>query len=199
MSDGSYYRTTVTIDNSGKTSSNCLLRLYGWTIGGSDVLDYGTLEPGGYVVASSAGKTQPLQSGYATLACSSNVEVQLTYSHYSPDGTKISEATVVDSLSVPPPLRYLFHIQQVQVLVDRREGARFALAIANDSDQIATYYMGGELTLNPHTHVIWFLDNLACDFYGPVWIAGAAGSGPPNVIGLRYTGETFTTIPATIP
>jgi hypothetical protein len=43
------------------------------------------------------------------------------------------------------------------------------------------------------------LDNFACDFYGPVWLTGVTGTGPANVIGLRYTGDTFTTIPATIP
>jgi hypothetical protein len=200
MSDGSYYRTTVAINNTGKTSSDCLLRLYGWTLGRPDVLDYGTLEPGSYIVTTSAGDTQALQSGYATLACSSNVEAQLTYSHYSPSGAKISEATVVNSISVPPLPQYSGRTPQVQVLVDRREDARFALAIANDSDQTVAYYaVGGELILNPHTHVVWFLDHLADDFYGPVYITGHAGSGPANVIGLRYTGETFTTIPATIP
>jgi hypothetical protein len=91
---------------------------------------------------------------------------------------------------------------QVQILVDYREGARFALALANDSDQPVTYRAAErDVTLDPHTNLTVFLDEWSAldDFYGPVYVIGVAGTGPANVIGLRYTGEVFTTIPATIP
>ena len=113
----------------------------------------------------------------------------------------MSEATAVNSISVPT-LPIQFPTPQVQVLVDQREGARFALAIANDTDQRVAYLVGGrELILDPHTHFAVFLDEWGTsdDFYGPVYVTGHFGSGPANVIGLRYTGEAFTTIPATIP
>jgi len=49
--------------------------------------------------ASTSG-TQSFQSGYATLDCkATKVEAQLLYSYYSPDGTKLSEATVFSSPS----------------------------------------------------------------------------------------------------
>jgi len=201
LADGSYYRTTLMINNSGKTSSSCSLRLRGLTLNGSTVIDYGTLEPGSYVIATSDGDTQSLQSGYATLHCSENVEAQLTYSHYSPSGAKLSEATVLSSISIPPGFRGL-PTPQVQILVDYREGARFALALANDSDQPVTYRAAErDVTLDPHTNLTVFLDEWSAldDFYGPVYVTGVAGTGPANVIGLRYTGEVFTTIPATIP
>ncbi len=193
LDDGSYYRTTVMMDNPGHRSSNCSLRLRGLTVNGSSLFDYGTLEPGGYAVDTSIRSMQSLRSGYAVLNCSASVEAQLLYSHYSASGTKISETTVFSSPNASA--------QQVMLLADTREGAHFALAIANDSDQSQEYLISfggsitGSITVGPRSNRAFFLVE-PLDYYGPVYVSS---NKPPSVIGLRYTGEAFTAIPGTIP
>ena len=177
------------MDNPGHRSSNCSLRLRGLTVNGSSLFDYGTLEPGGYAVDTSIRSMQSLRSGYAVLNCSASVEAQLLYSHYSASGTKISETTVFSSPNASA--------QQVMLLADTREGAHFALAIANDSDQSQEYLIsfGGSITVGPRSNRAFFLVE-PLDYYGPVYVSAIK---PPSVIGLRYTGEAFTAIPGTIP
>src|SRR5437899_11142682 len=128
---------------------------------------------------------QSLRSGYAVLNCSASVEAQLLYSHYSASGTKISETTVFSSPNASA--------QQVMLFADTREGAHFALAIANDSDQSQEYLIsfGGSITVGPRSNRAFFLVE-PLDYYGPVYVSSIK---PPKVIGRRYTGEAFTAIP----
>ncbi len=192
-SDGTYYRSTVMISNPSSSNAACKVQLRGLTVPGF-ALDY-TVRPSGWVIAST-NAAQAFQSGYATLLCDTKVEAQLLYSYYSPDGTKLSEATVFSS---PPN-------STVQVLADQREGARLGLAIANDSDQSSTYTLnaGGAsttttITLPPRTSLAKFLDELvpeiSPDNVGIVQVTASGGSA--SVVGLRFTGSIFTTIPQT--
>jgi hypothetical protein len=143
---------------------------------------------------------QSLRSGYATLECSASVEAQLLYSYYSPAGVKISEATVFSSA----PAR------QLQILADEREGARLGLAIANDTDQSTTYSLvvgdasgnvvgTTNITLAARSARAAFLDEflpVPPGNYGQVLLSSDSGSA--SLIGLRFTGTNFTTIPETI-
>ena len=101
--------------------------------------------------------------------------------------------------------------QSVEVLADNREGARLGLAIANDSDQNNVVYTisvfdvkgaqvgTGTMTLAARTARAAFLDELVSlppGQYGPVYITSSNGTA--SVIGLRFTGGAFTTIPETI-
>ena len=156
-----------------------------------------TLVAGGWVILPTSG-TQNFVSGYATLSCSANVEAQLLYSYYAPNGVKISEATVFSS----PPAAAL------GLLSDERDGARFGIAIANDSDQAVTYtiYVSAsafngsrQVALNPRTSIAGFLGELisgipANSIAAVTVVASSTDSG--SVIGLRYTGGIFTTMPA---
>src|SRR6266850_4338279 len=197
--DGSYYRTTVMIVNSSSSSGSCTLRLYGLTVNGNNVFNLGTFSPGNWAIITGISSMQALRSGYATLQCGMPVEAQLLYSFYLASGTKISEATVFSS---PPS-------GTAQVLADNRDGSSLAIAVANDSDQSATYTITAygssgvpvgavSRTLSARTNLAAFLSDLISlppNHYGPVVVTG---NGAPSLIGIRFTGGAFTTIPETI-
>src|SRR4030095_12434757 len=96
----------------------------------------------------------------------------------------------------------------VEVLADNREGARLVIAIANDTSQSTNYTItaydsaGAQVatstrTLAGHSNLAAFLDELVsipANHYGQVYVTGGSSS----IIGLRYTGIAFTTIPQII-
>jgi hypothetical protein len=192
---GVYYRTTLMISNpSSTTAATCSVQLYGLTVPGF-VLSY-NLAASGWLIAQTDG-TQAFQSGYATLQCSSSVEAQLLYSLYLSNGTKLSEATVFSS----PPGAML------DVVADQRENAQLGLAIANDSDQSVTYTIAvgganqtGSVTLAPRTSVAKFINQFVSGVAAntAVLVQVSSSTGKASVIGLRFTGNVFTTIPATL-
>jgi pseudomonalisin len=197
--DGTYYRTTRIYLNSGSSATNCTTQLYGASTDGFTRFTASNLPPGNFVVAPTNG-TQSFQAGYATLLCTSPVDAQALYSYYAADGTKLGEATVFSSPSA----------KTVQILADSREGAQVGLAIANDSDQSNTYtIVATDVTgavvasttqqLGPRTTIAKFLGQLVTlppNYFGPVTVS--SGTGTASIIGLRYTGAAFTTIPETI-
>jgi pseudomonalisin len=193
MSDGTYYRTTLMISNPSSTSgATCSLQLHGLTVPGF-ALTY-PMGPSGWIIAPTSG-TQPFQSGYASLDCgTAKVEAQLLYSFYASNGTKLSEATVFSSLPV----------STAWVIADHREGAQLGIAIANDTNQSVTYSITvsgatgtGSVTLAPKTSTAKFVYQLVSGIpannVGVVQVT--SNTGTANVIGLRYTGNAFTTIP----
>jgi hypothetical protein len=146
------------------------------------------------------GNTQPVQTGYASLQCSSKVEAQVLYSFFTAAGAKLSEATVFSS----PPATSL------RIMADYRGGSRLGLAIADDSTQSASYTIrvsdsSGNVIGTPTISVsagqnrAAFIDELVTvpqNYNGFVDIM--ANSGAASVIGLRFTGNAFTTIPAVV-
>jgi len=131
------------------------------------------------------------------------VYAQAVYSFYAANGVKLSEATVFPSPSV----------QRSQILADNREGAQVGIAIANDSDQTTAYTIlvsdatgatvgSTSKTLQPRTSVADFVNNfvptLPANYYGQVIVTSTTTGGTASIIGLRFTGAVFTTIPATI-
>ena len=200
VSDGSYFQSTLMISNPNSSATNtCTLQLRGLTVSGF-ALTY-QLQPNGFVIAPTPA-TQSLKSGYATLQCPSVVEAQLLYSYYSSNGTKLAEAAVFSS----PPAR------KVQILADTREGAQIGLAIANDSDAENTYTIAVDdgngtvagtvtRTVPPRTSLARYLSELVTlplNYVGRVTVSPTTATGTSSIIGLRYTGTVFATIPQTI-
>jgi hypothetical protein len=199
FSDGTYYRTTLMISNPSSTlGTSCTLQLRGGLTVPGFTLSYPAIGPSGWVVAPTSG-TQNFQSGYATLQCSTNVEAQLLYSYYGSNGVKISEATVFSSLPS----------NAVGLVSDEREGARFAIAIANDSDRSVTYtiyvnatgFSGNtQRTVNARSSMAGFLGDLVSGIpsnsTASVTVVAASTVDSGSVIGLRFTGGVFTTMPA---
>jgi len=172
------------------------MRLWGFSVPGFQTAY--NLAPNGWVILPTSG-TQSFVSGYATLECSANVEAQLLYSFYAPNGVKISEATVFSS---PPALA-------LGILADERDGSRFGIAIANDSDHAVTYtiyvtasgFSGNkQIPLNAHASTAAFLGELIsgvpANTVSAVTVVASTSTDSGSVIGLRYTGGVFTTMPA---
>jgi subtilase family serine protease len=201
-SDGSYIQSTVIVINSDPStaSPSCTLQSHGLSIGGQTSVSF-TIS-GTYYLYTTPGNTQAIQAGYASLQCSSNVEAQLLYTYYTRDGAKVSEATVFSSPSAT----------SLRIFADERGGMQLALAIANDSSQPANYTINvydsngvtrigttSLPTVNPGQHQAAYLDQLLTipqNYFGIVDII--ANSGTASVIGVSYTGNLFTTIPAAI-
>jgi hypothetical protein len=175
---------------SERAGVTCALTLHGVTLPGFST-SY-TMGKSGWVIATTAG-TDPFQAGYASLQCTAIVEAQLLYSFFAPNGTKLSEATVFSSPQGSTTL----------VIADERDGAQLGLAIANDSDQTVTYSIssgnavGPPMTLGPRTStakfVHDFVPHMAPNAVSAIVVSST--SDRSSVIGLRYTGNIFTTIP----
>jgi pseudomonalisin len=200
FADGSGYKTTRMYVNPNTSAiASCSTQLRGLTTDGNNAFS-ANLSPGAFVISRTNGG-QAFQKGYATLQCSAKVDAQAVYSYYGPGGAKLGEATVFSS---PASAR-------VQILADSREGAQVGLAIANDSDQANTYTIAvydanenlvgsADRTINARTSVAAFVrefvPSVPANTYGRVVVTSTTGLA--NIIGLRFTGNAFTTIPETI-
>jgi hypothetical protein len=208
FSDGTSYRSTLLVANPSSSRATCNFRLHGMrtTFSGRVVMGGLTdtfrfaLDGSAWDVAISAAETD-FSSGYATLACDRPVTAQVLYSLHM-NSVKASEATVFSS---PPG-------KTVQFLADHRENSRLGIAVANDTDRSVTYSIvakdsagnvvrTAETTVSARSKTSGFVDELLSglpsNFVGPVTIATADNS-DVYAIGLRFTGPTFTTIPATL-
>ena len=204
--DGTFYRTTMIIENILATAANCTWTLTGMTT----VLDSGEVgatfshtfpagATGSALYIRTTTGTQGFQSGYATIACDVPVFALVLYSFYSPNGTKLSEATVFSSA---PNSEFLLPL-------DHRENARLGIALTNNTDSPHTYQlvflpMGGgtsisvTLTVGLRSTMAKFADELMALPPNARGILVVSSSDVSNfsTIGLRFTGAAFTTIPA---
>ena len=145
------------------------------------------------------GNTGSLSSGMAMLECNKEVWTHVLVSLASSGGSTISEALVEPA----EPDRWVVFV------ADHRGGSRFGVAVANPSDQAievkvsVTGLADGdekevEVSIPPHESKAFFLDELydiPKDHLGGVSLWSDAGR-LLYVIGLRFTGQVFTTIPA---
>jgi hypothetical protein len=197
-SDGSYYRSTVMASNpSSILGSSCTVSAY---IAGlsSPLSAMYTFQPNQWLLDPTPG-TAPFRSGYLTLSCTQPINASLVYSFYSAQGVKLGEATVFSSV----PGRV------TQILADQTGGARLGLAIVNDNsvDVVASILVGdtsGQLAAS-RTHNIRAKTNLAGFLSELTGFQGSQGQvligcddSPCASIGLRYSGQVFTTIPSTV-
>ena len=157
------------------------------------------LGPSGWIILQSQ-PGEVLRTGSAVLQCDRLVTAHLVYSQTFEDGTT-SEATI----SAAPPGRI------VQLLADQRRGARLGLAIANPFSVVTQYRISaidinGRVVdvrfanVNPGATFSRFADEfvtLPRDYRGPIVIESMAGT-EVYVSGLRFTGDTFTAIPAMV-
>lgn len=187
----------VTNSNPGTSTPSCALQFHGLSLGGKSVIAFNVSS---VYLYSSPGNTEALKSGYASLLCTSNVEAQLLYAEYSRTGNKISEATVFSSPSTT----------SLRMVADERDGAQLGMAIANDSAQTGSYTIriynangsliaSPQLTVNAGENRAVFLDQLSSILHNSLGsIDIVATSGTASAIGIRFTGEIFTTVPAAV-
>jgi hypothetical protein len=153
--------------------------------------------PAGGSTAIQTSGVQDYQGGYGTLSCNMNVFANVLYTFYNPAGAKVGETTV---FSAGESVKSRF-------IADHREGARLGLAIANNTDSnqgyLVTYAAPGvnlsaTIAVPARRSLAKFLDEVMqvpADSVGVVTITSPTLSNF-SVVGLRFTGGVFTTIPA---
>ena len=204
---GLTYRSVLMITNSfDNISADCTLRLYGlqatFTTLGATIIGPANfvnmiVPAGGWHYLKTTG-LQFMDTGYATLTCSSSVSAQLVYSLYS-GSTKISEATVFAS-----PATF-----NARFIADQTEGARLGVAIVNNNDVGRSYtvtvsnsfgvVIGTRVVFIPaRTSHGQFIDELVANTGNQVCFVTvqALDFSGFSAIGLRFTGGIFTTVPA---
>lgn len=204
FSDGTYYQSTVMILPWFDTeAATCTLALNGlntsFDVGGAGNRFTISVPAGGSYIAKTAG-LQPIVSGYASLTCSDEVLANVLYSFHAANGVELSAATVFSS-------SVLFTSFQAKLQLDHRAGARVGVAIANDSDVPHTYTIAftgngstttNQITVPARRNVAKFADELLLLPTNAVGILSVKSTdfSDVTIIGLRYVGAAFTTIPA---
>jgi len=208
FADGTFYTSTLMISNpDASRSASCAVIFRGFrptvkdSIGNVTTADAFTIdiEPGRGDVLTTSGSGE-FRSGYVTLDCAQPIDAVVLYALHAPSGATISEAAV---LSSRPGM-------VSQLVVDHRNGARLGVALNNDSNVSVVVRLNAgsyteslnnsqTLTIPPHSTVSRFVDELItlpAGFVGQVLVE--SGSDRITVMGLRFTGTAFTTIPANV-
>jgi hypothetical protein len=152
--------------------------------------------PPGTMLSAPTSGTQALQTGYATLSCTTSVYANVIYSFYAQDNQKLGEATVFSS-----PESSIS-----RMAFDVRGGVRQAFAIANNTDfnrsYVVTLGSGGvnrsaRVVVPARRNVARFVDEVlqvAPESIGVLTIQSEDYS-YFSTVGFRFTGGVFTTIP----
>jgi hypothetical protein len=199
VSDGSFFQTSVLVTNLANQNTTCTYNLYGLDTrrlqGPNQFVLFGL---GGWNYLPTTGNQFPLASGYGTVSCSGPVTATAFYT-YSTSVGLAAFATVFSSQSAT--LAQLF----------MSKTARLGVAIANDTASVANYIIivfdssanevGRQtITVSPKSNIAGFVDTLISlppGFGGTVAIVSPSGA-PFNAIGLTFSGNNFTTVPATV-
>lgn len=198
--DGTFYRSTLTVLPWFTSDAPvCSFNLYGMTAqfstGSGSVFSI-AIPAGGFAIWKSLG-SQGFQGGYATLTCDEYVFANVTYTFYAPNGGKISEATVFTSDDD----------FDTRIVLDHTEGARLGIAIANNTDLQRSYTVtliasgstrNATITVPARRALARFVDELLSASAGTTGVltVRAPDFSDFYLIGLRFTGPVFTTIPA---
>jgi hypothetical protein len=198
--DGTYYRSTLMILPWFEGDApQCNFTLYGMSatfVGGINSSALAINLPAGASAAVQTTGVQAYQGGYGTLSCTSKVFAYALYTFYTSGGFKIGEATVFPSNESV----------KSRLIADYREGARLGIAIANNNDSDQTYLVtsvtGGvnvfaTIAVPGRRSLVKFLDEIVPVPPGSLGMVTVTSPTLTNfsVIGLRFTGGVFTTIP----
>ena len=197
--DGTYYRSTLVITPGLDTESpTCTVQLYGMTATLGNIILGSltfTIPFGGFYATQTPGITQSFQGGYATVECSNPVNALVLYSFYAPHFVKIVEASASPSNEA----------SSFKMVADYRDGSRLGIAIANNSDAAHSYTVSvgsrtSTFTIPPRRSLAKYLDELISFANNELGVVTIRSNDSSNfsVIGVRYTGLAFTTIPASI-
>ena len=161
---------------------------------------------GGTILKTATPQGMAASSGMAVLDCDEEVSANTLFS-LEVGGSLVAEALVESSEEI------VSGEPAAQFLADHRDGARFAVAVANPSNQpldvlIAVGDLGGQPIGNTTVNVpanaaqAFFVDELVTiptGHTGQVLIRPSNNPGPSvYVVGLRVTGLVITTIPAIV-
>ena len=219
--DGSFYRSTLMVQSYDSISSqSCAF----WTFGPSpqrftnpagQVLVPDTNNRLAFTLGSlrsqvfrSAGTSQ-LTTGFAGVGCNGAFwNAFLLFTLYNSAGSKLGEATVF-------PTQIDSNAPAAQLVADQREGANLGIALANPDSRTGDFDLTirnsqgvfvdkAFVTLPPFGQTAKFLTelfpSLPINFVGTLAILPRRQFAGPGVyaIGLRFTGQLFTTVPVTL-
>lgn len=221
--EGGRYRTDFLISNPGaaKTIAHCSIQANGIPLmrvedrSGNRIAPPATLVVLTVAVASgsfdifSSTADRPLSIGHAFVVCepvggvATKVQVSALLSKITDQGSVLAQATVTArDGNVDPPAT-------VQLIADYRGGARLALALTNiytssfhevtltvDTVGTKTVQVAGVTT---QTLFLDELFTLPPNYVGKVLISPKLAKDTIDVLGMRFIGNTFTVIPATVP
>jgi hypothetical protein len=202
---GASYRTELVISNPNSVYANCGLQLAGLranfealngpVAGPISILNFAVF-PAGYEVLRTVG-SQPLATGYAVLNCSVDVYATSRFAFFDGgvNSSPIAEATAPSS----------FGNTIIEYVYDNRNGARLGIAIANPYPTptvFALTVLGSltgvwYLTVSAGSVATRFLDEwvpLPANATGKVIIRDYYSSRNVYSIGLKYSGQTFTSV-----
>ena len=143
-----------------------------------------------------------VSSGMAVLDCSEEVSANTLFS-LEVGGSLVAEAVVESAEEI------VSGGSGAQFLADHRDGARFGMAVANPSNQsINVSFRVGDVTgqtvanttvnVPANTAQAFFMDDLVTIPTGHTGQVHIEATGSVYVVGLRFSGLVFTTIPATV-
>ena len=185
------YNTPTMRDSSG----NFVLRQ-----SGSVPLNHG----GWTVLKTDSSEDDAVRSGAAWLRCSAAVSANTLFS------LKVGGAVVGEAV-VEPAQEIVGGVAEAQFLADHRDGARFGVAVTNETYQpiaVSVRLADSEgqriasttVTVRTRGHQAFMLDELLtipAGHIGQVLIGTEPGASM-HVMGLRFTGQAFATIPAAL-
>ena len=201
--DGSYYYQSILITTAVTAeSTTCKFKITGPST--TRVLAGGEFNlqgVGAVSILPTFGNLFSLASGYGTLTCNQPVSAVLAYLSINLAADIPTAGAAV--FSSPPVLRAQLVLNQTV--------AKTGVAIANDTDNAATYTLTlknqnnqpvatGTVTVQAHSSVAKFADELISipkDFVGAILVS-SSGSATFSIIGLSYIGNAFLTQPAAV-
>jgi hypothetical protein len=199
LPDGSFFQTSILVTSLANQNTICTYSLYG--LNTSRLLgpnQFTLLGVGAWNYLPTSGSQFPLTSGYGTVSCNGPVTATAFYT-YSTSVGLAAFATVFSSQSATV----------AELFVNKT--ARLGVAIANDTSAAASFLVivddssGNEVgrttvSVNSKSSIAGFIDTLISlppGFGGTVAIISPSGV-PFNAIGLSFSGNNFTTLPATV-
>ena len=206
--NGTFYTSTLIMSNPSEThTASCTIIFRGFRPTVQDSLDNVTsadaftmdIDAGQADILTTSGVAE-FRSGYVTIGCDQFIDAVVLYALHAPSKATLSEAVVLSSAQGTLS----------QLVVDGRNGARLGVALNNDSDVPVTVRVSARgysqslnsnqtLTVSPRSTVSHFIDELVTlppDFIGQVFFESA--NQKITVMGLRFAGTAFTTIPASV-
>ena len=212
---GGGWESTLMVQTSGTPTTNCTFSAQGRSLtmrnpygnnltGTSITLTFGM--HGWTILKTATPQGMAASSGMAVLDCDEEVSANTLFS-LEVGGSLVGEALV------KPAEEIVSGESAAQFLADHRNGARFGMAVANPSNRPIDVSVGvadleGQLIANTTVNVpanaaqAFMVDELVTippGHIGQVLIGPSNNPGPSvYVVGLRFTGPVFTTIPATV-
>ena len=212
---GGGWESTLMVQTSGTPTTNCTFSAQGRSLtmrnpsgnnltGTSITLTFGM--HGWTILKTATPQGMAASSGMAVLDCDEEVSANTLFS-LEVGGSLVGEALVKSAEEI------VSGEPAAQFLADHRNGARVGMAVANPSNRPIDVSVGvgdleGQLIANTTVNVpanaaqAFMVDELVTippGYIGQVLIGPSNNPGPSvYVVGLRFTGPVFTTIPATV-